>query len=272
MRDLTLDDLRLVIRNLLNERKADLTLSGTGQVYAKTLTARLKDIEALPEAWVGGRPLVQELGETDKRHDGLGEAIYYFTEAILAHPLLSPALKHSAERVRQSFVPKLSVLRESYASEAAAAAKNRPELKNLENDLKALTVPGGTLLDWATAFVDHGDQLDKLLNDRSLTATGGLPAQALQLRTTTIGILSRFRAALTDEVNEDPSLPRDHVGKLFSYVDQLQEMRAQANSKAPKGEDGKGAKAPKEEAAKAEGAKPEAAKEEPVKAAAPQEG
>jgi hypothetical protein len=243
MRNLTIADLKLALRNLLGERKADLLLSGAGKLYEKQLAARLKDIEALPEALTGGRPLAADLAETDETHDSLGEALFYYGEAILRLPTAPADVKAAAQRIRDTFVPRLGVLRDSYADEAAAAAKNRRALAELKSELEAMPVPvptGGTLLDWATAFVDCGDKLDKLLDARSLTGTGLLPAQVIQLRTTTIGVLGRFRGALADELAVEAELPRDLDMRVFSYIDQLQAMRlAQARAgKRSKGEEG----------------------------------
>jgi len=247
MRNLILADLKLALRELLGARNADLLLSGTGKVYAPQLAHKLAEIEALPEALTGGRPLAQELAETDETHDGLGEAVYYYIEALLRLPFTEPERKASLQRIRDAFVPRLGVLRDAYADEAAAAAKNRPALEALKDELMSVSVPvpqGATLYDWASAFVDAGDKMGKLLSDRSLAGSGAVGAQALQVRSVTIGLLSRFRSALGDEITHDASLPRNLDARVFSYFDELQAMREQA-AKAAKGskggEEGKGA-------------------------------
>ncbi|HVK65888.1 MAG TPA: hypothetical protein VM694_15510 [Polyangium sp.] len=56
----------------------------------------------------------------------------------------------------------------------------------------------------------------------------GLSAPAIKVRSATLGLLSRFRAALIDEIEEDPALPRDLEARVFSYLDELQTMREQA--------------------------------------------
>ncbi len=241
MRNLLLGDLKLALRNLLGNRKPQLVASNSGKLYAPQLAKKLVEIEELPEALTSGRPLAQDLADTDELHDGLGEAIYYHTETILRLPLASADLKASAQRVRNAFVPRLGVLRESYATEAAAADENRAALATLEADLQAIPVPvpkDATLLDWATAFVDSGDKLGKLLSDRSLLGSGAVPTQALTVRTATIGLLGRFRAALADEMAHEPSLPRDLDTQVFSFFDELQATREQSarTSKNSKGE------------------------------------
>ena len=68
--------------------------------------------------------------------------------------------------------------------------------------MQSLPVPhptGGTLLDWATSFLDAGDDIDKLLNDRSLVSNESLSTPALKIRSTTIGILSLDQLQATRE-------------------------------------------------------------------------
>jgi hypothetical protein len=231
MRHLNLGDLVLGLRNLATERQDDLLLSGTGKVYAKKLAKLQAQIEALPEGMSSGRPLVQQLGDKDEEHDGYGEAIYYLTEALLRLPTTPAEMKEAAQRVRDTFVPRLSTLRASYADEAVAASRKRPALDTRKADLQSFVVPfpaGGTLQDWASAFIKAGEDLDKLLHNRSLLGNDGLSAPAIKVRAATLGVLSRFRAALADEVEEDASLPRDLEARIFAYFDQLQEMREQA--------------------------------------------
>ncbi|MBK9261879.1 MAG: hypothetical protein IPM54_19005 [Polyangiaceae bacterium] len=239
MRNLGLGDILLGLRNLATERKADLLLSTTGKLYAPKLAKQQTQLEAVPEAMRGGRPLAQELAVKDEHHDGFGEAIHYYTEAIIRLPSAPQGLKDAAIRVRDAFVPKLGVLRASYANEAATAMRKRPLLDSLKADLQAIAVPhpaGATMLDWATAFIDAGDDIDKLLNDRSLVGTDTLGTPVLKIRTTTLGLLSRFRAALIDEIEEDTSLPRDLEARVFSYFDQLQKTRDEAAARRNKSE------------------------------------
>ncbi|MDI1444296.1 hypothetical protein [Polyangium sp. 6x1] len=231
MRHLSLGDLLLGLRNLATERQTDLHLSGTGKLYSKKLAKLQAQIEELPDSMRGGRPLAQQLGDKDDEHDGFGESIYYFTEVILRLPTAPPEMKEAAQRVRDAFVPKLSTLRASYADEAAAASRKRQALDTRKADLQSFVVPfpaGGTLHDWASAFVDAGEALDKLLHNRSLLGNDGLSAPAIKVRAITLGVLSRFRAALVDEIEEDHGLPRDLEARIFGYFDQLEAMREQA--------------------------------------------
>jgi hypothetical protein len=229
LRNLTVGDLKLGLRDLLGEKLTDLHRSATGRLYEPRLRAKQKEIEAIPEAAGAQVPLAKELGEADVRHDGYGAAIFYLGRAIEAHPKLSASLKAAAKEVLETFVPRLEVLRAPYADEAAAALDNRPELARLKNQLKAVDVPGGgTLYDWAKAFLGAGDEIDKLLRERAkLLASGTNAAGTGPLRGATVGLLGRFREALRDEIEEEGSaLGADYEARLFAYLDKLNEDRA----------------------------------------------
>jgi hypothetical protein len=231
MRNLHLDDLKLGLHDLFEVRKADLGLSQAGKLYGPILALKLDAIDALPEALMGGRPLSEQLAAADARHDGFGAGIWHYTEAVLRAPDVTPALRTAAERIRATFIPNLSQLRESYADEAATAARNRPALLAVEADLKSFPLPGGkTLHDWVKSFLDAGDKLDRLLSDRSLveaeSAGGG---RTSLLRTQTVGILGRFRSALRDEMEANADLPRNLEVRVFGYIDELAERRARAS-------------------------------------------
>lgn len=229
MRHLTVGDLKLALRDLLGPNLAELQKSQTGQLYEGRLRVKQRALDAIPEPTGRVMPLADELGEQDATYDGLGAAIHYLCLAVEIHPALAPTLKTAARETRETFVPQLGVLRRPYADEAATALEKRPELLRLKHELKGLSVPGGgTLEHWAKAFLDAGDAIDRLLRERAkLLNTGENAAATAPLRSSTVGLLSRFRDALRDEIEEDGSaLPREHEATLFAYVDQLSAQRA----------------------------------------------
>ncbi|AUX36281.1 MULTISPECIES: hypothetical protein [Sorangium] len=231
MRNLTIGDLKLALRDLLDERVEELRLSATGRLYEPRLRARQKEIEAIPEAAGTQAPLARELSEADVRHDGIGAAIFFLCKAVEAHPSVAPEVKAAAAGAQQAFVPRLDVLRAPYADEASAALDNRPELTRLKAELKAVATPGGgSLHEWVKAFVSAGDEIDKLLRRRAtLLATGENAAATGPLRGAVVGLLGRFREALRDEIQEEGSkLPADHEARLFAYVDKLNADRERA--------------------------------------------
>lgn len=234
MRNLTLGDMDLGLENLHGKRKTDLLLSATGKLYAPMLSKRHAAILALPEA-LRRRPLAAELDQTDNDHDGAGTAIFSYIEAVLAMPGLEDATRAAATKIRETFIPQKRNLMDSYAEQAAAAKKNRLKLPELEADLKKFPVPGGkTLYDWVVTFLDAGDQLDALLDERSLVGVGG-KEHAGKLRGETLGLLYQFRSTLKTEIAHDETLPRDLEGRVFSYLDELSNRRRPGKASGPQG-------------------------------------
>ncbi|MDI1447925.1 hypothetical protein [Polyangium sp. 6x1] len=235
---MTLGDLRLSLRDLLDTRVDELRLSKTGKLYEPRLRRKQHEIEAIPEPALTQAPLAAELASTDERHDGFGTGIHYLCLAVEAHPALPAAKKNAAKRIRETFVPQLGVLRRPYADEAAAALDARKELDRLVFDLKAIATPGGgDLLAWVSDFIAAGDSIDSLLRERAKLLAGAENAAiTAPLRASTLGLLGRFRDALRDELEEEGSpLPAGHEASLFSYIDKLSVHRASAaaQSSAP---------------------------------------
>lgn len=230
LRHLTIGDLKLGLRDLIDERGDELRRSATGRLYEPRLRAKQKEIEAIPDAAGTHTPLAKELSEADAQHDGFGAAIFFLCKAIEAHPALSAAIKQAAATAQQTFVPKLEVLRAPYADQASAALDNRPEMAKLKAELKSIATPGGgTLLDWVKSFIAAGDEIDNLLRRRAtLLATSENAAATGPLRGATIGLLGRFRDALRDEIEQDGGLPADHETRLFAYLDKLNADRERA--------------------------------------------
>ncbi|TKD01176.1 hypothetical protein [Polyangium fumosum] len=233
---MTLDDLRLSLRDLLDTRVDELRLSNTGKLYEPRLRKRQKEIEAIPDPALKQAPLAAELASTDERHDGFGTAIHYVCLAVEAHPTLAPSKKDAAKRIRETFVPQLAVLRRPYADEAAAALDARKELDGLASDLLTIATPGGGhLLAWVHDFVAAGDAIDSLLRERARLLAGSENAASTgPLRASTLGLLGRFRDALRDELEEEGSpLSARHEASIFSYIDKLSADRARAASQSP---------------------------------------
>jgi hypothetical protein len=229
LRNVTLGDLNLALRDLLGEKLTDLRRSKTGKLYEPRLRAKQKEIEAIPEAQTGTAPFANELGEADSRHDGYGSAIFSFCAAIEAHPKLAGSLKDAAREAQATFVPALGMLQAPFADEAYAALENRSELGRFKAHLKLIPTPGGgSLYDWVKAFLDAGDDIDKLLRQRAKAVAITENASATgPLRGATVGLLGRFRNALRDEIEEEGSkLGDDYDARLFAYLDKLSAERA----------------------------------------------
>ncbi|TKD05181.1 hypothetical protein [Polyangium fumosum] len=244
MRNLTLGDLDLGMRDLLTDRKPNLVLLVCSQVYLPQLQAQYATIEALAPALVG-RAFADELAEADFLHDSFGGGLWDYTEALLHAPDVSEVTRSIVRRVREALLPKRSLLADSYAEEAAAAKKNRFKLAELEADLKSLPLPDGkTLHHWAMGFVDAGDTLGKLLSARaSVEADAQNDGKNNQIRKSTIKLLHRFREATRDEIELHASLPRDLESRVFGLFDELSARRSKRKTggeEPPKGQGGTG--------------------------------
>ena len=228
MRYLSLAALQVGLADLFANRHPDLVASKAGQMYEPILLERKSIMDGLPEPNGTTKPLADALTEGDARHDGFGAAIWHLTEAYLRWPDISADLRNAIERVRFAFVPQLDVLQASYVNEAKAAIDNKNDLVKLENDLKSIPIAGGlSLYDWCTGFIAGGETIAKLLSERADTDTGAR-REAGKLRTSTISILGRFRAALADEIATNKALPADLDARVFGYFDQMHDMRADA--------------------------------------------
>jgi len=236
MTDYTLVQVTEGIRNLLDERGADLKKSKAGLYYESKLVALRGKLDDLPPALIKAAPLAEELQAADGEHDGHGATIFYTTEATLRMPGTPEDLRAAALRIREGFVPALAELNDAYVVEAHRATERRPLLGSLKADLERFPVRSGvTLLQVATAFLDAGDKINSLLNQR-----GDVPKadrrKAAVLRSKGIGLLNRLRADLRDEVESTPSLPRDLEQRVFGYLDTLASMTKPAPKEEPKPE------------------------------------
>jgi len=224
---LNLPDIKLGLDDLVTKRHAALVSSKVGKGYEDILAKRRDRINALPPALTSGKPLAEELANVDSDHDGFGGAIYFITEAYLRLPNLDPKIAAAATRARAALIPKLEGLRDSYADEAAAAIQRKADLAALKADLDLIPVAGGaTLYTWAQSFVGAGEKLHTLLSARADADTGGRK-DVQKLRSETVGLLNRVRAAIADEAMEG-GLPGDIDNKIFGYFDELESARRAA--------------------------------------------
>ncbi len=229
---LNLVDLRLGLDDLLQKRHAALISSNIGQSYAPMLEEQRSSIVALPALLVGGRPLAESLEATDDAYDGFGGAIWHLTEAYLNLPAPNAQILDAIKRVRTALIPERAELRDSYADEADAAIRRKGELQQIENDLKSIPVAmgGSTLYDWALSYLGAGEKLATLLSDR-VDATPAARKGAQKLRTETIALLNRARAAMADEIRSSNTVPKDLDMQVWGYFEELEGLRAGALGK-----------------------------------------
>ena len=238
MQSLLLSDLRLALPDLLDGKAATLDTLHSGRLYAPRLAAQHVAIEALPAPTTDARPLVEELAQTDAEHDGFGTAIWHYTEAVRVCPGLADEVRAAAQRIREAFIPTLSIIHRSYATEAAHALGKRDALPEHAAAFALLPVPSGeTLQAWVERFVTRGESIESLLRERAnqtaATVSEATRREAAKLRAETIALLGRLRTALADELAITPDALARTDAELFGYLDQLAKARDDANRPKP---------------------------------------
>lgn len=229
MRQLTLDDLVLGLKDLLGPKRALFESTRAWGTYGAPLQEVLAAAQGIPQA-LDARPLARELAEADNLHDRYGSAVYEMTGVYIDHPGIAPELTEAAGRIRAAFVPTRGHLTMPYADEVAWAEERRPDLARLEADLASIPVgTAKTLYDWVQAFLDHGRKIGELLNRRSdAQAQGPLPdgeRTAAMLRSDIRALLGELRKVIQREVRASSALPRDLETQLFGTLDEVLQTR-----------------------------------------------
>jgi hypothetical protein len=224
---LTLGDLKQGLDDLLTTRHAALVLTRVGKAYEELLKQNRAQMDALPTEFGEGKPVPELLATTDAEHDGFGTAIYYLTEAYLHLPNVDTEVLEAIMHIRASLIPSLEQLHDSYADEAEAALRRKAALPQLAADLMRVPVVGGTLHNWASAFVEAGAKLQKLL-EQPPDASAIQRKEAQRLRIETLGLLNHARTVIVDEIASRPTLPRHLDTQIFGYLDQLEKARSLA--------------------------------------------
>jgi len=225
-RNLTLAQLKLGLRDLVERRWDDVLLSAAGRFHGPALRRQLARIESLPAVLTGAAPLASELDAADELHDGFGAAIYFATEVAFRLPDASAELRAAAHRIRQGLIPDLQELHAPYFVEADRAEARRPLLDSLKTDLVQFPVSGqGTLLDVAVKYLDAGALLQELLTQRTDVPRASRH-KAMEARADAAALLGRLRADLRLETREEPSLPAQLEVRVFSYFDSMSSMAA----------------------------------------------
>lgn len=229
---LLLTDLKLGLSDLLGKKKHLLEATNTGKTYLPLLQEQLQAIDDLPAGVEAGTPLAAELAERDTEHDGFGGAVWFITEAYARCPDTSDKVRAAAARIRAQFIPALQELQGSFVDEAHRARDREATLKDYKDDLKLFPVAEGhTLFDWVSGFIGAGLALNELLSDRA-DAPLDSRAGAGTLRTKSLGLLTRMRGALSDEVAANKKLPRDLETQAFAFLDQLAAQRPAPKKRA----------------------------------------
>lgn len=233
MANITLNDIKLFLSDLLAKRSADLLLLSAGKTYLKLFMQRQEQIQALPDALLS-RPLADILADTDSLHDNYGRALWHFSEGYKFLPGIEPRLLSVIEKIQETFIPALDILRARYQDEAARAKEVRPRLNEMESDLRRFPVLADkTLFHVAEGFIENGEKLGSLLSSRADVTSTSNRSGAGKLLSSTLGLIRRVRDSLPDEREANPQLPADIETRLFGYLDLLAKARAEGAPPPP---------------------------------------
>ena len=202
MTTLSLTDVRSTSRHMLIDKRAVLN-SVTGIESLVGITERtFAKVEALP-AEVLKLLNVAELRTLDQVHDGWGSAIWHVCEGVLAAPTASAAAKEAARWTLDNLVPSKRELQATFVLEASRARDREVKLTEGRAKLESIpTVDGGTLHQWAHAFIEAGKGLDPLLHDRAESRVDR--SEAGKLRGQLIGQIARLREVIGEVLEETP--------------------------------------------------------------------
>jgi len=231
MRNLTLHDVQLGLRELVDNHSDVLTGTHSGAMFLPALSniRRKLDRVTLPE---DGHDLTTELAHEDARHDGFAAAVWLCTEAYLAAPDLTFDDRVVLKMLRREILPPPSELSAPYADEAAKAESRAGALNDEHRAaLKRFPVRGGkTLLDWLDAYIASGQRLRRLLAQRAMAEHCGdvavSPLEVGRLRGRAVALLIQLRETLKYELHETPDRAREVDLVVFRFVDRLSSERA----------------------------------------------
>lgn len=227
---LTAADLRVGLDNLFSDL-VRLDLFKTTAAYI-VYGADLDGIRSLlPLVLRGNRPLAKDLGTADDHHDGLGNAIWLFTEALKTHPGVDSAIRDKAARIQAQFIPSLAMLQAKYKKEAQIAAANRAKLADMQADMQNIPTPDGrTVYDWVVEFLDSGDQIAALLEGRSKVEADEPGVELVLNRTRALSLVTKARALVAEEAEKSAKLPKNAEAIIFGYFDTLATFRSTAKN------------------------------------------
>ena len=232
----TFDDLRLGLQDFFATKTDAAGQTLAFQIYGPPLRANLTTLENLKRS-LDALPLADDLAEVDDEHDAFGRAIYYVGKAVASLKTIDSDTRKTFGEINRQVVPSLGTLMASYEDEAAMADEKQKILAKYDAFLEAFRFGESlTLKDLLTGHVRAAERIKDLLSARAEEVAEDKVSrnrQIMALRGATLGLLSRFRQALIDEVKTNPDLPDDLDTKVFAFFDQLEANRA---ARADKGE------------------------------------
>jgi len=240
MKYTTLVDLNFYLKHLVDDEEQQRLLASTvtWKLFGPVLREHLDELERLsPSLALEGKPLAQELRETDAEHDGCFRAVHHLLQAYQALPArLAGERGEQARALAQVLVPDAGLTRASYMDEAGEAQRRQARLQGHEALLAAFPVAGGDVGLWVEALNAAGARLATLLSERAQKNVDQLPkgeqGEAGVLRSKLVGALQRFREMLRLEFGQRDDLPPHAEQRVFQFLDEASERRATAAQRA----------------------------------------
>lgn len=233
MRNLTLHDVKLALRELLDNRSDVLTGTHAGAMFLPAIESIRKKVDCLLVR-DDRDDLTTELAHEDARHDGYAAAAWFASESYLALPDLPFGDRVALKMLRREILPPPHELSAPYADEAAKAVA-RAEAMNEEHReaLRRFPVRGDkTLLDWIEAYIESGKRLQRLLSQRAMAEQTGevdvSPLEAGRMRGRGVALLIQLRETLKYELHAQPERARELDRQVFQFVDKLSSARSTA--------------------------------------------
>ncbi len=174
-------------------------------------------------------PLVKQLSEKDAVHDSAGRMLYSICSGFALLTAISEERREFYARIRDTFIPNLSILKMSYADESAAATLRLNDLETMKGLMEEIALPENmTLYSLTATYLQAGVALGELMSSRvgeEIADDAKRTKQLHVVRLETLGLLGRFRDALTEEVKGNEALARDLPEQVFGYIDSLAAKR-----------------------------------------------
>ncbi|MEM6993536.1 MAG: hypothetical protein AAF721_23680 [Myxococcota bacterium] len=230
MRNLTLHDVKLALRELLDNRSKVLTGTHAGAMFLPAIENIRRKIDEL-HVRDDGDDLTTELAHEDAIHDGYAAAAWFASESYLALPDLPFGDRVALKMLRREILPPPHELSAPYADEAAKAVARAEAMSDEHRDaLRRFPVRGEkTLLDWIEAYIASGKRLQRLLSQRAMAEQTGevavSPLQAGRLRGRAVALLIQLRETLKYELHAETQRARELDKQVFHFVDKLSTAR-----------------------------------------------
>lgn len=228
MNDLTLDELRTGLQNLLEgDRREKLDLVPAAPIYEPDFVRLLAAITALPPE-LRGLPLAALLKQADVRRDTFLRLVHLLGALIALCPTVPEDIRAAAAKMVATFAPSLLAVNDPYAVSAAKAEQLQPEYDEQRPGLATIPTPDGRSAEaWVGDYLDAALETGRLLSGRAKDlAETPSRAQAGALRGEAIGTLAEFRNVVARTVKNNPDLPRTLEADIFGLFDEMQRLAA----------------------------------------------